>query len=299
MNGGRETSSGAAALSALLPEKVEGYAPAGPDRHFTADTLFDLIDGGAEIYRAFNVQRTVHRRYTHAEANDIIADIFDMGSAADACGAYHNDIREGENPGIGRESEYQGGSLSFWKDRYYVSVVAIHESAASARAVRAIGAAVAEAIPGDAAPPALAGLLPEEGLLVEQLYYFHDHHDLARRYRPVGGNPLRLTRETLGLLARYRGPGGGAHGPAPPASLLLLVRYASAEHAAEAGRAFRTALNSGWRDEPAMRIPTGGWAAVLPLDEVLAAALETPDRDEALRLVDAVSEKHRKIGGKP
>jgi len=167
MNGGRETSSGAAALSALLPEKAEGYAPAGPDRHFTADTLFDLIDGGAEIYRAFNVQRTVHRRYTHAEANDIIADIFDMGSAADACGAYHNDIREGENPGIGRESEYQGGSLSFWKDRYYVSVVAIHESAASARAVRAIGAAVAEAIPGDAAPPALAGLLPEEGLLVE------------------------------------------------------------------------------------------------------------------------------------
>lgn len=296
MNGGSETSSSAAGLSALLPDGAAGYTPAGPDRHYTADTLFDLIDGGAEIYRAFNVRRTVHRRYAHPEANDIIADIFDMGSAADACGAYHNDIREGGDAGIGRESEYQGGSLSFWKDRYFVSVVAIHESAAAARAVRAIGAAVAGAIPGDAPPPAIAGLPPREGLLAEQLYFFHDHHDLARRYRPGEGNPLRLNRETLGLLARYRGRAAGGK-TAPPASVLLLVRYPSAGDAAAAEGSFRRSQHPGWRNEPAVRTPSGGWASSLRLDRVLAAVLEAPDRAEALRLVETVRDNHGNEGG--
>lgn len=274
----------ASGLTGFFPAAVEGFIPREADRHFTADTLFDLIDGGAEIYRALNVRITVHRRYSHPEANDIIADIFDMGSAGDAYGAFHNDIREGESAGIGRESEYQGGSLNFWKDRYYVSVVALHETEQTARAVRGIGSAVANAIPGNAPPPALTTRLPGEKLLSDQVYYFHDHQGLTRRYRLGEGNPLLLSRDTEGLLARYR-PRSTASGQA---FVLLLIDYPTAEAADAAHRNFRASHTPGWKAQTAINTAGGGWSSSCRVDQLVAVVLGAPDRQEAEQLIKTI-----------
>lgn len=265
-------------MAGFFPTAVGGFTPRMADRYFTADTLFDLIDGGAEIYRALNVRQTVHRRYGHPEANDIIADIFDMGSAPDAYGAYHNDIREGENAGIGRESEYQGGSLNFWKDRYYVSVVALHETDHTAAAVRGIGQAVATAIPGDAQPPELTRYLPGDGLLAEQIYYFHDLQGLTRRYRLANGNLLLLGKETEGLLARYRTVSSGSN--AAPPFVLLLVRYQSSGIAKKALERF------GASQLP--RSAGNGWTSSFRDGETLAVVLDAPSRESADGMIVAV-----------
>ncbi len=273
-------------IAGFLPQAVEGFSPLEADRFFTADTLFDLINGGAEIYRALNVRHTVHRRYVHPESSDIIADIFDMGSAADAYGAWHNDIREGESAGMGRESEYQGGSLSFWKDRYYVSVVALYETDLTARAVRGIGRAVADAIPGDAQPPRLTRQLPGEGLLAEQVYFFHDHQGLTRRYRLGDGNPLLLNRHTEGLLARYRSAASGD--TTTPPFILLLIRYPSSEAADLAHRNFRASHTPGWKEQPAIRTAGGGWTSSCLLGDRVAVVIGAADRNEAATLIQAV-----------
>lgn len=286
MKGAAGNDAGSTGLSSLLPASAEGFTPREADRFFTADTLFDLIDGGAEIYRALNVQRTVHRRYTHPESNDIIADIFDMGSAADAYGAFHNDIREGEPAGIGRESEYQGGSLNFWKDRYYVSVVALHETELTARAVRGIGRAVADAIPGDSPPPELTEWLPRRGSLADQVYYFHDHQGLTRRYRLGDGNPLLLSRDTEGLLARYRSV--EQEGTISPPFVLLLIRYPSAEAAFKAHRNFRAAHTLRRRDQTAIKTAGDGWTSSCLLHNSVAAVLDAPSREAAEQLIEAV-----------
>jgi hypothetical protein len=278
--------SAAPGIAGFLPQTIEGFSPLEADRFFSPDTLFDLIDGGAEIYRALNVRQTVHRRYTHPESNDIIADIFDMGSAADAFGAWHNDIREGESAGLGRESEYQGGSLSFWKDRYYVSVVALQETDLTTRAVRGIGRAVADAIPGDAPPPRLADQLPGEGLLAEQIYFFHDHQGLTRRYRLGDGNPLRLDQQTEGLLARYR-PAAGEDTSTPP-FVLLLIRYPSAEAAGLAHRNFRSSHTPGWKEQPAIRTAGGGWTSSCLLGDMVVVVVGAAARNEAAALIQAV-----------
>jgi len=286
MRGTAGKDTGSTGLSRFLPASAEGFTPRESDRFFTADTLFDLIDGGAEIYRALNVQRTVHRRYTHPEANDIIADVFDMGSAADAYGAFHNDIREGEPAGIGRESEYQGGSLNFWKDRYYVSVVALHETELTARAVRGIGRAVSDAILGDAPPPELTEWLPGKGVLADQVYYFHNHQGLTRRYQLGDGNPLLLSRETEGLLARYKSAEHG--GTTSPPFVLLLIRYPSAEAAFKAHRNFRAAHTLGWRDQTAIKTAGEGWTSSCLLHNMVAVVLGAPDREAAEQMIEAV-----------
>lgn len=284
-------------LAGLLPAEVEGFIPSEDDRFFTADTLFDLIDGGAEIYRALNVQQTVHRRYTHPDSSDIIADIFDMGSAADAYGAWHNDIREGESPGIGCESEYQGGSLYFWKDRYFVSVVALQETELTARVVCEIGRAIDASIVGDAGPPELAHRLPPERLLTEQIYYFHDHEGLTRRYQVGDGNPLLLSRQTEGLLARYLPLSGGED--ASPPFVLLLIRYPSAEEARAAHRNFRAAHAPGWREQTAVNIPGSGWTSSCLVEDTVAVVLGAPSRRDVRQLIHEVHSLLQDQGGRP
>ena len=73
--------------SRLLPAEAAGYRPVGEVECYTADTLFELIDGGAEVYRSLNVERVVSRRYSRPDADEVIVDIFDMGSSSDAFGA--------------------------------------------------------------------------------------------------------------------------------------------------------------------------------------------------------------------
>ncbi len=201
-------------LAKLLPSEVDGWKPQGPDGFFDHDSLFRLIDGGAEVYRALNVKRVVDRRYRNPEGPDIVVDVFDMGASQDAFGAYHIDIREKEDVGVGQESEYQGGSLYFWKDRYFVSVVALKETEKSKQAVISMGKAIAKKIPREGNRPELVARLPKKGLVKSQIHYFHDWQGLNRLHFISDENLLGLSRETEGLLARLR-----------PEGALVLVRY--------------------------------------------------------------------------
>lgn len=226
-------------LAALLPDRLAGFATTGPDALVDRDGLFGLIDGGAEVYRALNVRRVIERRYSHAQAGDILVDVFDMGSAEDAYGAYRHDMREDKGAGIGTESEVQGGNLYFWKDRFYISVVPLKVDPRARSAALAIGRAIAGRIPKDGAPPDLVRLLPPAGLVKSQVHFFHDALLFERHTLLLDDNRLGLGPKTDGLLARYRLGSGDdsaqAEGPA-----LLLVRYpdeASARKAATAGSA--------------------------------------------------------------
>lgn len=161
-------------LTQLLPQGVNGYAGERPDKIYTAKTLFDLIDGGAEVYRALNVQRVVSRRYLKSGSPDIIADIFDMGSSEDAFGAFHHDLREGNDVDIGHESEHSGNVLLFWKDRYFISLLAFDETRETMRVLKALGKSIAASIRHKGRKPSLLNRLPQIGLQTRTVSYFHD-----------------------------------------------------------------------------------------------------------------------------
>jgi len=217
-------------LARLLPDEVRGWAPARDDGLYDHETLYDLIDGGAEVYRALNVRIVLSREYVKPGATDIVVDLFDMGSASDAYGAYHHDMREGEDAGVGDESEAFGGSIAFWRDRYFVSEVAMDDDTATCDALREIGFAISAAIPSSGQPPALARALPAGGLVRSQVHYFHDKSLLDRHLFLGETNALDLDRRTEGVVARYR-LGDAAGSTSDPATALLLVSYPSADRA--------------------------------------------------------------------
>ncbi len=213
-------------LEEILPDEVRGWYTIDRGRVFDRETLFELIDGSAEVYRSLNVRAVLNRTYQKEGAPNIIVDLFDMGSSADAFGAFHHDIREGEDVGVGSESELQGGSLFMWKDRYFVSAIAFDDDTPTCDALGELGRMVTEAIPGDEGPPDLVGLLPSGGLVKSQIHYFHDQFLFARYLTMPGENPLGLDGDTEGVVARYRTSEDGLEKDVTAA--LILVRYPSA-----------------------------------------------------------------------
>jgi len=244
------------------------------DRLADANSLFDLIDGGAEVYRALNVQRVVEREYQRAGHAIILVDLFDMGSDADAFGAFRNDVREHPDPGIGNGSEHESSSLFFWKSRFFVAVVATEETPEAIAAVLALGKAIAANIKQAGKPPRLVGWLPPGGLNKQELYFFHSAESLERLVPAAAGNPFGLSASTAVLLARYR------RGNASSDTLLLLVEYPTVD----AARAVQQRLTSAGAlpvDDRRVAI-----AALAQRGALLCAALDAADRTAAAKLCD-------------
>jgi uncharacterized protein DUF6599 len=269
-----------------FPPEIHGWTPAEPDQTFTIDTLYDYIDGSAEVYRALNVHKVYARRYGKEGAPEIIADIFDMGTSYDAYGAYHHDIREGESTGIGQESELHGSSLSFWKDRYFVCIIPFDDTPAMRKAVRAIAEAISASIPGEGALPPLAVSLPHEGLVATQIHYFHTHLALNTHYFVAKDNLFELDADTNGIFARYRGSDASA---APFA--LVLIRYPNDQRASDALASFQAVYMPDAGADGMVKTENGLWTAASVRGDLLIAVFDAPSKADIEGIVAQVEQR--------
>ncbi len=263
-------------VASVLPLEIHGWVRDGEDALYDRDTLFDYIDGGAEVYRSFDVRKVVVRRYSRSGQPEIVADLFEMGSSADAYGVYHHDLRSGKEAGVGNDSEYLEGALQFWKGSFFVSVLTLEENEASARAVLELGMAIASAIPDMGSPPELLSSLPAKDRLSGQVRYFHDHAILNSYYFLADDNLLGLGSRTEGVLARY---GSDLHG-ADRALVLLLVRYPSTQEAMAAHERFLAGYLPDADEGGVALIEGGKWVGVRSQGKLLAVVLDAGSRAE-------------------
>lgn len=109
----------------LLP-KLQTAEIAGPAqvRRFNADTLYEKIDGKAQLYLSYNFVELIFATYTAGEASlDVY--VYDMGQADNAFGIYKAEEGEGaEAVEVGRNGYVSGASVFFWKGKHYVNVLA-------------------------------------------------------------------------------------------------------------------------------------------------------------------------------
>ncbi len=276
-------------LDQLLPETINGWQTRAPDSIHTSDTLFELINGGAEVYRSLNVRRVLDRTYVKADAADIIVDVFDMGSSNDAYGAFHHDTREDLDQNIGQESENQGSSLFFWKDRYFISVIALDETSKIKKTVLALGQKIASKIPQPGSKPDIVKLLPNKDLQEQHLYFFHDQESLERRYLIGEGNPLHLSKTTDGLLARYRESAGDPPNPEQGHAVFLIIAYPAPSTVAAAQRDFSAVYLNKAKPGTVVQLSNKLWVGSRTKGAHLFAVLEASDRSTAEDLLDSAA----------
>ena len=89
-------------VRANLPREVAGWRAVDEDEVYDQESIFSYIDGQAEVYLAYGMKRCLARRYVGPEGEpDIVVDLFELASAADAYGVFTHD-RDGEDIDVGQ-----------------------------------------------------------------------------------------------------------------------------------------------------------------------------------------------------
>ena len=94
---------------------------------YDKDTLFDRIDGEAELYFPYGFSILAYARYANKEKPQIAvdADIYKMGSLLDAFGMYANYRRRDDAEVlIGAEGTVSSSQLFFYQDQYLIRLQA-------------------------------------------------------------------------------------------------------------------------------------------------------------------------------
>jgi hypothetical protein len=203
-------------LQARLPKQINTWTANPGDRIFDPASIFSYINGGAEVYKAYNMRYCFSRRYTSPTGPAIILDIFDMGTSQDAYGVFTHDT-DGEALAVGQDARFRPGWLSFWKNRFFVSVYMEEETPAAEKAVKELGRQVAALIPAKGTRPHLLLKLPAEGLDSKNIRYLHHPIVLNYHFYLAEKNILNISQQTDAVLADYR------HGQEK--AKLLLVKY--------------------------------------------------------------------------
>lgn len=267
-DGGRDT---------LLPDAVGEWVASGEVQAWDPESIYDYIDGHAEVYLAYGMTGARSRVYEGpGEEPDMIVDVFEMPSPADAYGVFTHQ-RQGEAVGIGQGSAMTGGWLSFWKGPRYVSVTAEAESEAALAAVTAVALEVAAGIEAEGAAPELVHALPGEGLDAASVVFLRDRQILDAHLYLGTDDVLGLDGGAEAALARYE------FGEARP--WLLLVEYPSEEAAQRwLGEVRRVLLDGGTAGSP-IAVGDDGWWGVRREGDRLALVVRSGSEDAVEELL--------------
>ncbi len=255
----------------LLPAGMDAWKKTGPPEVFDNKTLFQYIDGGAELYISYGFKKLTAFGYVRGKDEEIRVDVFDMGNSCNAFGVFSLG-RESLSTEFGQGSEYSSGFLNFWKDRYYVSLTGYPESDEKRRLLVKLGAAIARGITKEGPLPPILSAVPPDGLIAESLRYARHYIWLNNHHFISNENILLIDPQTEAVLARYNRP-DGKH-------VLVLIKYSDAQKAQKAEASFlknyMPEASSGIKQQE-----NGRFAGVARRGAGLAVVLDAPDKKTA------------------
>jgi len=222
-------------ISSLLPsmDKLNGWKFIRGPEVYPGDKLFDLIDGGADIYFEYGFIQVVSADYSDPAQNITQAEIYEMTDAPSAYGIFS--LMQ-QSPvwtnAYGQLAVVTNDYIAYWKGKYYVIISWNSRRDASSRSMETLAGMINENIketgdyPGlistfHATEPGKRAVFIEGNLALSNFYYF-DYKDIFEISEAIACTPENHHR----IIFRY-----------PDASRALLV-FSSAKQAMIANKRF-------------------------------------------------------------
>ena len=227
-------------LTTALPavDAVQGWKPSGEAQLYDDQNLYDLVNGQADAFFAYNFERVAVQNYEKDGGQGLRLEIWQLATPADAYGLFTT-FRAGTPVAVGNDGDADPGRrLDFWQERYLVRLFA--PQALPDADLETFARAVAGSLPGGGERPALLERLPQgiaspmESAPPGDAIFFRREISIQDYLWLGGQNILGLGPETDGVLARY---GASQEGGGGATATLLLVHYPdvrAAQAAAEA-----------------------------------------------------------------
>lgn len=166
VNNGRAEQETQIDLGVLLPT-VEGMVPAeSPDNYFP-ETLFEHINGAAEIYLSYDFQELIVAEYKKSDASDTVAvEIYDMGNLKNSFGIYSAErYPDNEFIPLGTQGYMEEETLNFLVGRFYVKLLCFDCEDRSSKWLREFSSGIVDRVEEKGGFPAILEVFPKEGLL--------------------------------------------------------------------------------------------------------------------------------------
>ncbi|NIM12270.1 MAG: hypothetical protein GTO45_09170 [Candidatus Aminicenantes bacterium] len=264
-------------LSKQLPAEINGWQKSAKTTLYTPKNLFEYINGGAELYISYSFKHLLAQKYTKADLPEITVDVFDMGSSFNAFGVFSHsreDLDHSVSDDV--ESEYASGLLTFWKGRYYVSILAYPETEEKKKTVLTLGRHIAGLIKEKSEKPSLIARLPTEHIIKESIRYFHHYIWLNSHFFISDQNILFIDEDTEAVLATYKE--NGDH------YFVLLVSYPDKIKAEAAQRSFLTNYLPDAR-KGIKQLEDGRWTGCRINGRLVMVVLNAPNVEKAKSLL--------------
>jgi hypothetical protein len=139
-------------LLSVLPAGgfAAGWVMDGKPALFTEETLFDHINGEAELYFPYGFDALATARYkkNDAQGSELMVDVYRMGSLLDAFGIWSN-YRKADAPGcnLGADCVLSSSQMLFYQERYFVRLQATGTPTPGQDVFLACGRAISTKLP--------------------------------------------------------------------------------------------------------------------------------------------------------
>jgi len=178
----------AAPLESLLPKKElpEGWAMVEGPQIFTKKTLFEHIDGEAELFLKYGFQNSAFAVYQNEKnrENQIELDIYGLGNVVEAFGVFSRFRNEDRPGGFGLDSFLDDHSAFFYQGRYFVM---LHAPEPNRESLRQFSKLISMQISDPSPPPTEISYFPQKGLKPGSIQYFPEgllgHQFLKRGFQ--------------------------------------------------------------------------------------------------------------------
>jgi hypothetical protein len=280
-------------LDRLFPSPgfEKGWQWDGKPAHFTAQTLYEHIDGEAELYLGYGFQELASLVYFWDSPEDtfFVVDVYRLDSALNAFGLYSN-LRHPEYryQDIGVEAFVSDYGMKFQKGDCLVDIRAGNLSERCRRAVLVVATEIARRIPDSKRPPRELGLLPAG-------------RQVPRSLRYVGKEMLNQGFLPGGMEARYALDEGEATG--------FVILFANPREARQGFDRFREYTAVSGRGFLAAKLPGDtafvgvtayhGTAMVFLAGTVIGGVQDCANVEQGMDLVQAIYASCTKPQGRP
>ena len=160
------------AMESLLPTRscAEGWVLNDKVSLFDKETLFDHINGEAELYFPYGFDMLATATYMNKKNSEvwIVADVYRMASLLDAFGIYSNYRKaDAVNVKVGAEGFVSSSQLMFYQDRYFVRLQITGATSLGQDVFLACARSVSDKLPFNVRPPGeldtmkIPGILPK------------------------------------------------------------------------------------------------------------------------------------------
>jgi len=263
-----------------LPQILDGWK-VSTERTFNDSTLYDYIDGGAELFLSFGFSKVYNRIYTQPDQPDILVDIFYMNSSYDAFGVFSFSVGQIGND-FGVQSQVANGAIVFWKDNYYVSITCYPETEESEKAATELARLIDKLIPEKGKLPAILDYLPAQSLDKESIRYFRHYIWLNSHLFISNENILNINQNTDAVLAKY-----GENDK----SVLLIIKYPNGSDAAAAKESFIKNFNPELMNNPMAKMKNGKQCGVELVKNFIIAVFNSVDEHGIKNLINQTKER--------